>query len=96
MEVDDGLILLNENIVKLNDYLQTGLDLFFLDDDDDDEYNDDDGRPKIQANTAIMAAELSNHVNLNFSDNVVLAPVMYGGQARDGSVVTVPSMQVWT
>jgi len=29
MEAADGLILLNEDVVKVNDYLQTGLALFF-------------------------------------------------------------------
>ena len=92
MEVDNGMILLDENVVKVNGYLQTASDLFFQDDDDDDENDDDDGRTKIHVTTTIMAAELSNHFKLKFNDNVVVAPVLYGGQASDGNVVTVISM----
>ena len=43
-----------------------------------------------------MAAKLSDHVELNLSDNVVLAPVLYDGQARDRNIVDVPSIQLWT
>jgi len=96
MEAPDGLVLLDEDVVKMNDYLQTASDLFFQDDDNDDENNDNDGQPKIQATTAIMAAELSNYFELNFSDNIIVAPVFYGGRASNGNIVAVLSMQVWT
>jgi len=43
-----------------------------------------------------MAAELSDHFELNFSDNIFVAPVLYGGQASDGNIFAVLSMQVWT
>jgi len=82
--------------VKVNDYSQTTSDLFFQDDDDDDEHDDDDGQTKIQATTVIMAAELRDHFELNFSDNVVVTPVLYGGRSSDGNVVAVFIMQVWT
>lgn len=51
---------------------------------------------RIRAATAVMAAELRDHFELNFSDEVVVAPVLYGGRAGDGSVVAVLSMRVWT
>ena len=43
-----------------------------------------------------MASDLSDHFQLNFSDTVVVAPVLYGGRASDGNVVAVLSMRVWT
>ena len=51
---------------------------------------------RIQAATSIMAADLRDHFELNFSEEVACAPVMYGGRASDGSVVAVLSMRVWT
>ena len=92
MEATNGTILLDEDVVKVNDYSQTVSDLCFQDDDDDDENDDDDGWPKIHATTTIMAAELSDHFELNFSDNVVVAPVLYGGQASNVNVVAVLSI----
>ena len=43
-----------------------------------------------------MGAELSDHFELNFSDEIVCAPVLYGGRASDENVVAVLSMRVWT
>ena len=51
---------------------------------------------KVRATTAIMAEELGDHFELNFSDEIVVAPVLYGGRAADGNVVAVLSMRVWT
>ena len=50
----------------------------------------------MKATTAIMASDLTNHFELNFSDEIVVAPVLYGGRASDGNVVAVLSMRVWT
>jgi hypothetical protein len=55
----------------------------------------DDAR-QIQATTALMAASLTDHFELNFSDEIVVAPVLYGGRASDGNVVAVLSMRVWS
>jgi len=76
----------------VNDYPKIASDLSFQDDDDDNENDSDDSWPKIQTTTAIMAAEMSNHFELKFNDNVVVALVQYGGQVSDGNVVAVLSI----
>ena len=65
-----------------------------FDEDDDDE--EDENKTRVKATTTIMQAELSSHFELNFSDEIVVAPVLYGGRAGDGNVVAVLSMRVWT
>ena len=40
--------------------------------------------------------KLQNHFIFNFSDEAVVAPVIYGGYASDGSIVGVLSCRVWT
>lgn len=51
--------------------------------------NDDEDWRKIKNTTAIMTTELSDHFELNFSDEIVAAPVLFGGRASDGHVVAV-------
>jgi len=68
----------------------------YADDGNDEEQDDNDAdQVKVRATTAIMAA-LSNHFELNFSDEIVAAPVLYGGRASDGHVVAVLSLRIWT
>ena len=65
-------------------------------DDDDDQDEDNEDRVKVLATTALMLSELTDHFELNFSEEIVCAPVLYGGRANDGTVVAVLSMRVWT
>jgi hypothetical protein len=38
----------------------------------------DSPRAKVKATTALMAANLTDHFELNFSEDIVVAPVLYG------------------
>mmetsp|Transcript_47438 Transcript_47438/g.100808 ORF Transcript_47438/g.100808 Transcript_47438/m.100808 type:complete len:142 (+) Transcript_47438:527-952(+) len=50
---------------------------------------------KAKAVTQLMASELDKHFELNFTENIVCAPVLYSGRCG-GDVVAVLSMRVWT
>lgn len=60
----------------------------------DDEPDAD--RRKVLDATLVMATELTDHFELNFSDDVVCAPVLYGGRLNGGSIIGVLGMRVWT
>jgi hypothetical protein len=94
----DGKVLADEAEVTPKDYSQPSVAKGFcyisFDEDDDDE--EDENKTRVKATTTIMRAELSSHFELNFSDEIVVAPVLYGGRAGDGNVVAVLSMRVWT
>lgn len=96
----DGKNLLNEAQVTPKDYSgpKASKGFCFMDCDTDDEDDDDEDphKSKVKATTAIMGSELTDHFELNFSDEIVCAPVLYGGRASDGNVVAVLSMRVWT
>lgn len=95
----DGKNLLHEAQVTPKDYSgpQASKGFCFLDDTDDCEDDEDDpDKSKVKATTTIMSSELSDHFELNFSEEIVCAPVLYGGRASDGNVVAVLSMRVWT
>lgn len=96
----DGKDLVHEAQVTSKDFTGPNATKGFcyLDHDvDDDEDEDEDGdKAKVNATTAIMGSELSSHFELNFSEEIVAAPVLYGGRASDGNVVAVLSMRVWT
>ncbi|EOD20151.1 hypothetical protein EMIHUDRAFT_242382 [Emiliania huxleyi CCMP1516] len=62
----------------------------------DDKVLLDEARLVAKDYSTIMASDLSDHFELNFSDALVVAPVLYGGRASDGNVVAVLSMRVWT
>ena len=65
------------------------------DDDADDSTRDSDNDRKILAATGLMDSELTDHFEFNMSDEIVCAPVLYGG--RSGSnIVAVLSMCVLT
>jgi len=94
----NGRILLNEAVIFEKDYSELRGREGFCFNDDSDEYKDErnNHEVKIRETTAIMAAELTDHFELNFSENIVCAPVLYGGRASDGNLVAVLSMRVWT
>lgn len=95
----DGIVLLDEATVSVRDWSsESGRRGFcFLDEEeDDDDDGDNEDRAKVRAATAIMASELTDHFELNFSESIVAAPVLYGGRAVDGNLVAVLSMRVWT
>ena len=93
----DHVTLFDEATVTAKDYAQAERGFCFSDDAGHDGADDDTpDRRRIRAATAIMASDLRDHFELNFSDEIVVAPVLYGGRARDGNVVAVLSMRVWT
>jgi len=60
--------------------------------DEDDWYDDD---KKIVATTKVMISELTDHFEFNMSDEIVCAPVLYGGR-KENAIIAVLSMRVWT
>ncbi|CAE8597154.1 unnamed protein product [Polarella glacialis] len=56
----------------------------------------DEAEGSLLAITKIMADSLEQHFEVSFEDEVVTAPVFYGGYASDGSIVGVLSARVWT
>ncbi|CAE7556667.1 unnamed protein product [Symbiodinium sp. CCMP2592] len=70
------------------------------DEDEEDEEEDDEeeggNKKQILALTGIMNDKLQKHFVFNFGDEVVTAPVIYGGYASDDSIVGVLSSRVWT
>jgi len=62
-------------------------------------FNEDDPEDLdagLLAITKVMAERLSGHFKFSFDEDVVCAPVIYGGYAADGSIVGVLSARVWT
>jgi hypothetical protein len=105
----DGITLLNETTLTAKDYSQyvthgfcySPTDYHEYDNDDDDNYNNSNSsrninRQRIKDITAIMANELTDQFEFNFTDTIVVAPVLYGGCAVDGNIVAILSMRVWT
>ena len=92
----DGRVLLTEANVTPKNFSQTSAGFCYIGQEDDEYDREDPNRSKVLATTAIMCVELSEHFELNFSDEIVCAPVLYGGRAADGNVVAVLSMRVWT
>jgi hypothetical protein len=92
----DGVALLDEAILTPKNYLQHAACGFCYSEEDEDDDDEDEDRRRVRATTAIMVAELRDHFELNFSEDIVAAPVLYGGRASDGNVVAVLSMRVWT
>ncbi len=43
-----------------------------------------------------MGESLEKHFEFNFTETLVTAPVIYGGYAKDKSIVGILSMRVWT
>jgi hypothetical protein len=91
----DHVMLSDEATLVLKNYMQAEMGFCFSNEEQLEGSSDFDHR-RIQAATSIMAAELCDHFELNFSEEVVCAPVLYGGRASDGNVVAVLSMRVWT
>jgi hypothetical protein len=107
----DGITLLNETTLIAKDYAQylthgfcySPTDYNEYDNDDDDNNNNNNSnsnsninRQRIKDITAIMANELTDQFEFNFTDTIVVAPVLYGGCAVDGNIVAILSMRVWT
>ena len=87
--------------VTSKDWSKRYLCMYGDDDEEDDEADSDDDDdhlaiPQFRAATKIMNDELDNHFELNFTEQVVCAPVIYGGMASDGNVVGILGMRVWT
>ena len=61
----------------------------------EEEFEGDDHSKIVQA-TNILNNNLTNHFELNFSEEIVCAPVVYGGVCEDGWIVGILSMRVWT
>ena len=71
------------------------------DDPEEEEEKEEDleeagNQKQIVALTEIMNEKLQKHFLFNFTDEIVTAPVIYGGYASDGSIVGVLSSRVWT
>jgi hypothetical protein len=94
-QVDD-VVLFDEATLEAKDYLLAQRGFCYMNEDDQQDYEDTHDRRCIRAATSIMCADLSDHFELNFTDEIVVAPVLYGGRACDGSVVAILSMRVWT
>jgi hypothetical protein len=94
-QVDD-VVLFDEATLEAKDYLQAHRGFCYMNEDDEQDVEDSHDRRRIRAATSIMCTDLSDHFELNFTDAIVAAPVLYGGRACDGSVVAVLSMRVWT
>jgi hypothetical protein len=106
----DGILLLNETTLTAKDYAQYVTHGFCYSPTDYNEYDNDDdsdnnsnsnsnsniNRQRINDITAIMANELTDQFEFNFTDTIVVAPVLYGGCAVDGNIVAILSMRVWT
>lgn len=95
----DGKVLIDEAQLMPKNYSgpNAAKGFCFMDDDDEEDGDEEDvNKARVKATTAIMASDLTNHFELNFSDEIVVAPVLYGGRASDGNVVAVLSMRVWT
>uniref|UniRef100_A0A7S4RVG0 WGR domain-containing protein n=1 Tax=Alexandrium monilatum TaxID=311494 RepID=A0A7S4RVG0_9DINO len=75
---------------------------FNRDPDDDPEIGEDDDEESradfaaVLKGTKIMAERLEQHFELNFRPDWSVAPVLYGGRAKDGSIVGILSSRVWT
>lgn len=82
-------------VAQLTDDKNYGDCKCFCWDDEDDVEEDDADYEKVQAATKVLA-ELDKHFEFNFGDEIVVAPVIYGGYASDGNIVGVLSMRVWT
>lgn len=96
----DGINLLDEATLSPEDVEGVWLGLDSDDEGSDDEESDDEepdeDREKAKRVTDIVASELIRHFELNFTEKIVCAPVLYGGQTSDGSIVAILSMRVWT
>merc|ERR1712127_160507 len=62
---------------------------------DDEDHEDEESNP-ILALTKIMSEKLEKHFTFGFTDDVVRAPMVYGGYASDGNIVGVLTSRVWT
>ncbi|KAL7528544.1 hypothetical protein ACHAWF_002602 [Thalassiosira exigua] len=51
---------------------------------------------KARRVTDLMASNLEDLFEFNFSERIVCAPVLFGGRASDGNIVAILSMRVWT
>ena len=89
----DDKVLLDEARLTAKDYSTASSGFCFMEEEDVEE---DEDRRRVKATTAIMSTDLSDHFELNFSEAIVVAPVLYGGRASDGNIVAVLSMRVWT
>lgn len=96
----DGWDLLAESTIDTtkdwSNYITTGFCFEEEDVDDNDDINSN--QRKVIATTKIMASELTDHFEYNMSDNIVCAPVLYGGRVKgsSNSFIAVLSMRVWT
>ena len=91
----DHVTIVDEASVAAKNYTH-GASFCYMNDDNAEDDGDTLDRRCIKAATAIMAADLQYHFELNFSEEIAVAPVLYGGRAADGNVVAVLSMRVWT
>ncbi len=88
--------LLQEANLTPRNYAQYTAGFCHQPDDRDVIDDDDEDWRKIMKTTAIMVTDLRDHFELNFSEEIVAAPVLFGGRASDGHIVAVLSMRVWT
>lgn len=70
---------------------------FHDEEEDDEEEDENDDAEKIKKATKVMADELTDHFEFNFTDEIVTAPVVYGGWVEAcNCIVGVLSSRVWT
>lgn len=90
------MVIVDEASVAAKNYMQAPHSFCCMSDGNAEDDDDTLDRRCIKAATALMAADLQHHFELNFSEEIAVAPVLYGGRASDGNVVAVLSMRVWT
>lgn len=57
--------------------------------------NSDDPDAGLLAITSIMSKKLERHFQFSFTEDVGVAPIIYGGYTSDGSIVGVLSARAW-
>jgi hypothetical protein len=92
----NGYNLIAESTITAKDWSKCIKYGFCFDDDIIEEDDEESDQSKIIATTKIMASELTDHFEYSMSENIVCAPVLYGGRKGPTSFIAVLSMRVWT
>jgi hypothetical protein len=91
----NGYDLIAESTITAKDWSKC-IKYGFCFEDDSDEVDEESDQSKVIATTKIMASEITDHFEYNMSENIVCAPVLYGGRKGSTSFIAVLSMRVWT
>lgn len=98
----DGINIVSESSVTSKDWSSYSSYGFCYEEEDeiveeDAEGEDGNDYRKILAATRLMASELTDHFEYNVSEEIVCAPILYGGRhSNSNAIVAVLSMRVWT